>query len=168
MHAPRFHSMPANTPAPLVQCSFVFQHLGRGQFKIVRAYLSEGVQKMKSSIPMLGGIHFSFVLPMLDGVAIFNFFNPSTARVLLLLMNSELALPCSVAFIFFCASHARWRCDFQLVQPLYGQSAVFMHKIRICTPMLGGARIFLCFPCSVALPFSILSTPLRPECDFCL
>ena len=84
MCAPRFHTMPANTPAPLVLRSFVFQHLGGGQFKIVRAYFSEGVQKMRNSFPMLGGIHF-FVLPMLGGVAIFNFFNPSTARMLVLL-----------------------------------------------------------------------------------
>ena len=48
----------------------------------------------------------------------------------------------SVAFIFLCASHARWRCHFQLFQSLYGQSATFAHQIRIGTPMLGAVRIF--------------------------
>ena len=59
-----------------------------------------------------------FVLPMLGGVAIFNFFNPSTASVLLLFIKSELALPCSVAFVCF------------------------------VLPMLGGVAIFNCFNAS--------------------
>ena len=41
----------------------------------------------------------------------------------------KLALPCSVAFTFFFASHARWRFQFRLFQPLYGQNARFAHGL---------------------------------------
>ena len=38
---------------------------------------------------------------MLGGVANSYFFNPSAARMLVLLVESKLALPCCVAFVFF-------------------------------------------------------------------
>ena len=66
---------------------------------------------------------------------------------------SEMTLLCSVAFTFFCASHARWRCRFQLSEPLCGANA----NLR-CGRIL--AEVFkmleIAFPCSVALTFFVL------------
>ena len=117
--------MPANTPAPLVLRSFVFQHLEGGQFKIVHAYLSEGVQQTKNSIPMLGGVHFFVCFSCSVALPLLTFSTPPRPECLFCYWGDGLAFSCSVALTFFCASHARWRCGFQLFQPLHCHNACF-------------------------------------------
>ena len=107
-----------------------------------------------------------FVLPMLGGVANSYFFNPSAARMLVLLVESKLALPCCVAFVFFvllmfgCVANSDftmlvllmcWHKSIlmlsgvrlfrpsQFVQPLHGQDARFAHGLLLL--MLGGVAI---------------------------
>ena len=87
MLAPQLRAMPVHTPAQLVLRPFVFQYLEGVGVQNRDAYLSGGVQKIKTGTPMIGGVHF------------------------------------------FCASHAQWRCQFLLFQPLHGQSARFAHGL---------------------------------------
>ena len=42
----------------------------------------------------------------------------------------------------FYASHARWRCEFLLFQPLCGETACFARGIKTGTPVLRGVRFF--------------------------
>ena len=113
--------------------------------------VSRRVFKIESCTRMLGGVHF-FVLPMLGGVAIFNLFNPSKARMLLLLMKSELALPCSVALIFF-------------VLPMLGGVATFnFFNFSTAIVLLLFIKSEFALPCSVAL-VSFCASRARWRCD---
>ena len=76
---PPLRAMPVRTPAPLLLRSYVFPYLRCRRIEIRDVYFSEGVHKVQMGTLMLGG------------VAIFNFFNPSTARVLLLLVHGPCA-----------------------------------------------------------------------------
>ena len=81
------------------------------------------------------------------------------------LKKSKGALPCSVALAFFCASHPRWRCHFQLFQPLCAGNATFAHgkakwhshawwrSLFSVLPVLGGVAIFnICDPSAARMP----------------
>ena len=57
------------------------------------------------------------------------------------------------------------RCRRIEIRDVYFSEGV--QKVKMGTLMLGGVHFFLCFPCSVALPFPTFATPLRPECYFC-
>ena len=156
MRAPR--TMPASTPAPLVLRSFVFQHLEGGQFKIVRAYLSEGVQKMQNSIPMLDGVHFCLCFSCSVALSLLTFPTPPLPECLFCYWGDGLAFSCSVALTFFCASHARWRCDFQLVQRLYCANVCFARGATYWHSRARWRLLFLCSSCWVALCFSSLAS----------
>ena len=161
MRAHPFQALPARTPAPPVLRCFVFQYLEGGRFKIVRAYLCGGVQKIETGTPMLRGAHFFLCFPCSVALRILTFSTPLRPECSFCLWADELALSCCVALVIFCASHARWRCEFLLFQPLCGENACFACRIKTGTPVLRGVRFCLCFSCSVALliPISL--------CSFC-
>ena len=123
--AQQIHAMPANTPAPLFLRSFVFQYLEGVMVQHRDAYFSGGVQKVRIVTPMLGGVHFFLCFSCLVALPFLTFSAPPLPECLFCYRGDGLAFSCSVALTFFCASHARWRCDFHLSQPLYGANASF-------------------------------------------
>jgi hypothetical protein len=158
------------------------------------AYFSGGVQKVRIVTPMLGGVHFFLCFSCSVALPFLTFSTPPLPECLFCYWGDGLAFSCSVALTFFCASHARWRCDFQLLQPLYGANACFATGVtdwRSHAPwrshffvllMLGGVAIFTFRNPSTArmllllmerqmcmsVPSMImLVTLLRRECLYC-
>ena len=108
---------------------------------------------------MLGGANVFFVLPMLGGVAIFNLFTPSTARMLVSLVELNTCIPMLGGAHFFCASRARWRCEFSFFQPLYGKNAYF--RLECSRAMLANTPASVVLRCCV---FQHLERHANMEC----
>ena len=80
--------------------------------------------------------------------------------------KSENALPCCVALVQKSRSHAAWGSFFHFFQRLYGQTARNVRGVNVAVARAPVLLFGLCFPCSVALVFSQLMTPLAWEAFF--
>ena len=80
---------------------------------------------MKIGTPMLRGVHFFFCFSCSVALPIPTFSTPPLPECSFCSWADKLALPCCVALVSFCASHARWRCFFEYFQSLCGQNARF-------------------------------------------
>ena len=110
MTAHPFQALPARTPAPPVLRCFVFQYLEGGRFKIVRAYLCGGVQKMKNGTPMLRGDHFFLCFPCSVALRFSTFATPLRRECEFLIDADAFSLaalmrcPLTLQFQFLCCA----------------------------------------------------------------
>ena len=131
-----------------------FPTLGRGPVQNRACVYLEGCSTKESSIPMLGGVIFFLSFSCSVALSLSTFSTPPLPECLFCYWGDGLAFSCSVAFAFLFASDARWRCDFQRLQPLYSANACFVNwatdlqsrawwrSLYFVLLMLGGVAIF--------------------------
>ena len=76
--------------------------------------------------------------------------------------KSGMVFPCAIAFTVLCASHARWRCEIQLLQPLFCENTHYLSMVSPSPGLLSRVALAYCsFTCSAVFCFFFGQCMLR-------